>query len=319
MTTLKSIAERILKAKSVLIFTHARPDGDTLGCAMALRTALMGKGLEADVVNASEIPSKYSLFPSFAQIKKPEEINREYDAYISTDVSVESMFGDSYGLFAGRKNTFNVDHHVSNSHYANENFVLDRAACAENVYELIIDLGAEITPEIADYLMLGILTDTGNFAHSNVTENTLFTASKLVSKGARIHDISYAMFKNQKKARALLASKAYSSLRFFLDDRLAIITVTKRDLESVGATSDMTEGFIDFPLSIEGVEVAASILESKNNAYKISFRSKGKIDVNEVASTFGGGGHVLASGCMICGFYEDVKDKIIKAVSDVLV
>ena len=151
--------------------------------------------------------------------------------------------------------------------------------------------------------------------HSNVTENTFSVASKLISNGAKFHDISYAMFKNQKIERAKLYASVIDKMRLFENGKIAIISVFNSDFEKFSATQDMTEGFIDFPLSVEGVEVAVSIMETKLNHYKVSFRSKGKIDVNDVASTFGGGGHVLASGCMISGFYEDVKDKIIRAIS----
>lgn len=318
MITLKEIAAEIKKNKSVLIFSHARPDGDTLGSAMAVKTVLCALGIASEVVCASDIPDKYSIFPSFKTIKKPSEITKKYSAHLSVDISVESMFGDSYQLYAKNVNTFNIDHHVSNSRYAKYNYVEDRAACCEIIYEFLGYSGVKITPEIADYLALGIITDTGNFAHSNVTENTLDVSSKLVAYGARLHDITYQMFKNQTKTRALLFGRVISKIRFFLDDKLAIISILKEDFEATGTTQDVTEGFIDFPLSIEGVEVAVSIMQSKENTYKISFRSKGKVNVNEVASVFGGGGHILASGCMICGFYEDVKDKIIKAVSDAL-
>lgn len=318
MITLKEIAAEIKKNKSVLIFSHARPDGDTLGSAMAVKTALRILGIESEVVCASDIPDKYSIFPSFKTIKKPFEIAKKYSAHLSVDISVESMFGDSYQLYTKNANLFNIDHHVSNSRYAKYNYIEDRAACTEIIYEFIGFLGVKITPEIADYLVLGIITDTGNFVHSNVTENTLAVSSRLVAYGAKLHDITYQMFKNQTKARALLFGRVISKIRFFLDDKLAVISILKEDFDAIGASQDITEGFIDFPLSIEGVEVAVSIMQSKENAYKISLRSKGRVNVNEVASVFGGGGHILASGCMICGFYEDVKDKIIKAVSDVL-
>lgn len=318
MITLKEIARELLKYDSVLIFSHARPDGDTLGSAMAVKTALLNAGKKAEVVCASDIPAKYEFFPSFKSVKKPHEITEKFAAHLSVDISVESMFGDGYDLYIKNKNLFNIDHHVSNSRYAKFNYVKNEAACCEIIYDFIKELGAKITSEIADYLLLGIITDTGNFAHSNVSENTLLVASKLVSSGARLHEISYQMFKNQSKERAVLFGRVTSKMKFFLDDKLAVISVLDDDFKSTGATSDMTEGFIDFPLSISGVEVAVSIMQSKPNAFKISLRSKGKVDVNEVASIFGGGGHVLASGCMICGFYEDVKDKIIKAVSDAL-
>ena len=224
------------------------------------------------------------------------------------------MIADAYPLFVKSKNTFNVDHHISNENYAKYNLVIDSAANCENVYNAIIGLHIEIDKTIAERILLGISTDTGNFMHSNVTSKTLEVASKLVACGGDLHKIAYAMFKSQPKARAELFAKVISGMRFFVDGKISIITIMRKDLAEFNATQDLTEGFIDYPLSVDGVEVAVSILENKDNSYKISLRSKGKVNVNEVASAFGGGGHILASGCMISGFYEDVKDKIIREI-----
>ena len=314
--TLKDVAVELKKHASVLIFCHNRPDGDTLGCAFALKHAIeQVDGCVADVVCAQPIPEKYYPLEFIGKAFLPSEITKKYDCHIALDCASEMMLGDSYGLFVKNHVTINVDHHVSNERYAKINYVEDRAACCEIVYELINHLGREISYGVANSLLLGIVTDTGNFMHSNVTKSTLQTASELVDKGAILNKISYAMFKNQKIERAKLYAHVINGMRFFEDGKIAIISVFKSDFEKFYATQDMTEGFIDFPLSIEGVEVAVSIMETKDNAFKISLRSKGKINVNEVASSFGGGGHVLASGCLIHGFYEDVKEKIIRAIS----
>ncbi len=123
------------------------------------------------------------------------------------------------------------------------------------------------------------------------------------------------MFKKQKKARALLYADTLSRMRFLLDDRLAVLIVRQEDLKKYAARQDYTEGFVDFPLSIDTVEVSVSIMETKRNQYKISLRSKGKVNVNAVAAVYGGGGHVLASGCMLFGDVEEVIDKLQFTVS----
>ena len=123
----------------------------------------------------------------------------------------------------------------------------------------------------------------------------------------------YNTFKKQSKGRAKLFAKVMSKLRYFLDDSFAVASVFLADLNETGAKSSETEGFIDFIMGIEDVKVGACIMETSQNKYKISFRSK-KTDVNAVAGVFGGGGHVLASGCQINGEYEEVVDKITCAV-----
>lgn len=313
--TIKDIALELKKHNKILVFTHVRPDGDTLGSAFATKFILEKMGKIADVVVCSEIPEKYTIFDCVKFALTFSQVTDKYDCHLAVDCSTENMIGNSFALFSSCKNTVNVDHHVSNTRYAKHNFVEDRASCCEIIYSLSLALGVELDSNIASLLALGVVTDTGNFMHSNVTENTFSVASKLISNGAKFHDISYAMFKNQKIERAKLYASVIDKMRLFENGKIAIISVFNSDFEKFSATQDMTEGFIDFPLSVEGVEVAVSIMETKLNHYKVSFRSKGKIDVNDVASTFGGGGHVLASGCMISGFYEDVKDKIIRAIS----
>ena len=192
------------------------------------------------------------------------------------------------------------------------------AKMCEIVAELASHLGVPMTPLCANYLLLGISSDTGNFAHKNVTQATFAAAADLVSKGAEIYPIQYNLFKRQSAARALLFGRTMSAIRYFEEGKIAFISVSAEQLKACGATSDMTEGFIDFPLSVDGVEVAVCLLETGKERYKISLRSKGKADVNAVASVYGGGGHVLASGCMISGCLEEVIDKLRFTISQYL-
>jgi phosphoesterase RecJ-like protein len=192
--------------------------------------------------------------------------------------------------------------------------VLDNSSNCENILALIENLGASIDKEIATLLAMGIMTDTGNFRHKNVSANTMFSTGKMVEKGADLNSIYYHMFTKQSKQRAKLFGQTMSKIRYFLDNRFAVATIRLKDLTETKALPEETEGFVDFIMGIDTVEVGACIMELSLDKYKISFRSKGP-DVNAVASTFGGGGHVLASGCQINGDYEEVIDKITFAVS----
>ncbi len=313
MISMCEIAEKLNSHDKLLVFCHVRPDGDTLGSAFAIKRFLENSGKTVDVVCDSPIPEKFSFlgFKAF----KPSEITGEYSAHVAVDCSTENMLGDGYVLYKKCVETFNIDHHISNTRYGKYFYVDDRAACCEIVYELLTALGGEICKSVADCLLLGISTDTGHYMHSNVTVSTFKISSELLACGGDSHEIGVKMFKNQTRARATLQADIMSKMKFFEDGKIAFISIMQSDLEKFGATSDLTEGFIDYPLSIEGVEVAVSVLESRQNAYKISLRSKGRVNVNEVAAGFGGGGHILASGCMLFGFFEDVKDKIIRAIT----
>lgn len=308
--TVFEISAELKKQSSVLIFSHNRPDGDTVGSATALRLALLSLGINADIVCANEIPNKLSYLKGVTEYKTAVENAQKYSAFVSVDCSCEYMFSDLFGAFSKHQVTFNIDHHVSNSRYAKFNLVEQASATCEIIYRLILALGVNIDKDVADCLLTGIVTDTGAFYHDNVTADTLEIASKLVKYGASLHDIIKYNFKNQSKERASLYSKVISKMRYYLDDKIGVLIITKEDIEDCGAIQSMTEGFIDYPMTVDSVEVAISLLEVNKNRYKISLRSKGKVDVNEIASLYGGGGHVLASGALLNGYLEDIIDKL---------
>lgn len=312
MKTIEELSLKLKKEKSVAIICHVRPDGDTLGSALALFHALNNLGIKAKVFCDDTVPSRFFFLKSAEFVES--NLSGEFSAMLAIDCADLTRLGDFYEAFSKHKNTYVLDHHVSNTRFAKENVVIDNASNSENVLALIESLNAEITTEIANLLAMGIMTDTGNFKHKNVTANTMRSASKLIEKGADLNNIHYHMFSKQTKQRAKLFGITMSKIRYFLDGRFAVASILESQLIESGAKRDETEGFIDFVMGIEGVEVGACILEMDKNKYKISFRSKGT-DVNAVAGTFGGGGHVLASGCQIQGEYEEVVDKICFAVS----
>lgn len=307
MTTAE-ITTELLKYKSVLIFSHNRPDGDTVGAATALRLALIKKGVNADLICAYDIPEKLKYIDTASVYKK--SVDGNYQAFVAVDCSSDNVFSDLYPTFKRHQVTFNIDHHVSNAKYAKFNLVKDYASCAEVVYEIIKELGVEIDREMATSLLTGIVTDTGAFYHSNVTPDTLVVASELKKAGANLNEIIRLNFKEQPKERASLYAKVISKMRYRLDGKVGILVITKSDIEEANAVENMTEGFIDYPMSVKGVEVAISLLETGKNRYKISLRSKGKVNVNEIASLYGGGGHILASGALLNGYLEDIIDKL---------
>ena len=312
-TSVAAVAARIKKANKAAIFCHARPDGDALGSGLSLCLAMRAAGKTAEFVCEDAPPEKFFFIPEMREVKTslPQD---DYDLYIAVDcadVARMGEFGHAFSRFRG--DTVCIDHHISNKGFAKLNCVRVCSATCEIMPEVLSAAGFEITAPISNALMLGLITDSGTFIHSDVTAHTFNVAAELRSAGADVNKINYEMFSRQKKARALLFSRALSNLRFALDDRLAFILVTQSALDETGANRSMTEGFVDFPLSVDGVEVAIALLEMKRGQYKASLRSK-RVDVNAVAATFGGGGHVLASGCMIFGEYEEVIDRLTYAV-----
>jgi phosphoesterase RecJ-like protein len=319
VNTVEEIANRLKTIKSAVIFTHMRPDGDTLGSGIALSRALTLLKIPNQVVNDGEIPPKFCFLEGAEEILKKPTIDAE--AYICVDSSDEARLGylaDVYLAGAKKKITFNLDHHISNTRYAKYNYVKERSANCENIAEIISAMGVAYDRKIANALMTGLITDSGNFSHKDVNGDTFRAASAAADAGADVDLITYHTFRKQTRARAELYASVISRLRYFLDGRLAAAVIPLDELKRTGATAADTEGFVDFALGVDTVEVSASLLEVKGKQYKVSLRSKGKANVNEVAAFYGGGGHVLASGCMIFGELEEVLDKLRYTVSQQL-
>ena len=317
--TLEEIAERIKRAKSAVILTHMRPDGDAIGSALALSRALDVLGIENSVSDESDIPSNLSFLTGTEKLGKT--LFKEADLYIAVDSADEQRLGalaDDFRAVSRKKDTVNIDHHVSNTRFAKYNYVRECSANCMNIAVLVEKLGVPLDKELAQYLLLGLLTDSGNFSHDDVTEETFLTAARLVKAGADIRWLNYNLFKKQSAVRAALFADTMSRIRYFFEGKFAAIVVSREAMKKFGADNGMTEGFVDFPLSVDTVEVCASVMEVKKGQYKISLRSKNYADVNKVAGTYGGGGHVRAAGCMLFGEIEDVLDRLSYTVSQYL-
>lgn len=314
----EEIKEKLDSSQKVAVICHARPDGDALGSGIALCLALENSGKKAYMCCEDLPPEKFSFNPSFKRVQNfmPDV---DFDAIVSVDCADVARMGVFSKRFKNfKKTTVNIDHHITNEGFAKLNYVKECPATCEIMTEFMIESGYEITEEMANLLMLGLITDSGNFVHQDVGENTFKIAAYLRAKGADVNLINYNMFGRQTKARALLYGRVISKIGFALDDKLAYLVISEKDMAECGADKSLTEGFVDFPLTVDGVEVAVSILEYKPNQYKTSLRSKGNVNVNAVASSFGGGGHKLASGCMLFGELEEVKEKLFFAVSQQL-
>ena len=314
--SLGEVAKVIKNSHMVAVCCHVRPDGDAVGSLSALCLALRNAGKNVYMLCEEQPPEKLCISPvTHTSIQELPIDLKLLDLFITVDCSDVARLGAFAAQFDSYKgNTLNIDHHFSNPGFAKYNYVLsDSTATCEILPEILDACGFVITEEIANLLTMGLLTDSGNFSHRDVSAKTFSVASKLKACGADFCDINYEMFTRQTKARAVLYARVLGGIRFALDDKLAFITVTQKDFEETGTDKSDTEGFVDFALSIDGVEVSVALMEVRKNQYKISLRSK-QANVNAVAQKFGGGGHVLASGCMLNAEYEEVVERLTHAV-----
>jgi len=315
MNTISEIAGVLKRLNSAVIFTHTRPDGDTIGSGVALSRALSLLNIRNQIVNDSEIPEKFFFLQGAKEIRRFPDLDAE--AYICVDSSDENRLGELARTFlkgAGKgKVTLNIDHHISNTRYCKYNYVAECSSSCQIMAQLITEMGVPFDEVISNALMTGIVTDSGTFSHLDVNGDTFRAAALASDGGANVNVITYELYRKQSKQRADLYLSVLRDMRFLLNDRLAVVCVTQDALSSRGLKSDATEGIVDFGLTIDSVEVSVCLMEVKKGQYKASFRSK-KADVNAVAGMFGGGGHVLASGCMLFGEYEEAVDRIRYAV-----
>ena len=312
VTTLEQIAERLRRAKSVAILTHINPDGDALGGAFALARALEYIGARAQVCVESDLPSNLRFVEGLEQAqKKPVG---EYDLLVCVDCSEAQRLGglsEEFFLAQRKKiDTICIDHHITNRGFCKYDFVQTCAANCMHIATLISCMGAPFDKKTAEYLLLGLLTDSGNFSHDDVDEECFLLGAKLVKAGADICKFNYELFKKQPKQRAKLFGKVMGGIRYYHEDKFAAIIISKQMMDECGADPSMTEGFVDFPLNVDGVEVAASLMENKKGQWKISLRTKTYAEANKIAGVYGGGGHIRAAGCMLFGDVEEVLDKL---------
>lgn len=310
------VAERIAQASSVALFTHIRPDGDALGSVLALQAALKSIGKSVTVYCDSPVPARLAFLSGADKILS--QGTPIADLFVALDCGDADRLGCFSSVFLKKRNTCNVDHHLSNTRFAACNYVKGTSSTCELVLQCLRTLKIELTEEIATLLYVGLSTDTGNFSHSNTTAETFACAATLTACGVKIDELNRRLYKENPYRRLKLLGKVLSGMRSYEEGKIIVLTITSQDLASVGCSLDQTEAFVDYAISVDTAEVGIAVCEQKPNTYKVSMRSRGKADVCRACGTFGGGGHRLASGCTVCGFFEDVVEKVVKSARDEL-
>jgi phosphoesterase RecJ-like protein len=282
---------------SILILTHENPDGDALGSAMGLYLFLKKKGKDVYVGCKDRVPHFLDFIPHCSEvISLPDE--RFYDIGIIVDSAGFYRAGTEVNV--GKK--IRIDHHVGGEFYGMYDYIDPKApATASLIYELIKSWDSSaIDQEIATCIYAGLATDTGFFRYSNTTEYTFDLAKELVSYGASPHFV-YRMFSERESINKMrLISKVLETLELYEDGLVAGITIYDRFFKETGTEYADSEGLVNYPRSLEGVEVAFAIIEKPDEGvWKVSLRSKVEVDVSKIAERLGGGGHRYASGCKI--------------------
>lgn len=298
---------------NVTILTHKGPDGDTLGAGFALCYYLRSIGKNANVINSEEFPERYDFLYEGYYIQDFKE-----KMVIAVDIADTQLIGSRLSEYheEGRIDLC-IDHHVSNKYYAKYTYVNASASAAcQIIYELLKYMGATIDRQIARCLYTGIATDTGCFKFENTTPAAHIACAELMKYNIDFASINRKMFDVKSKARIAVEQSVTNNMEYYFNDRCAMITITTKLMNESGMNPSEFEGLASVPLQVEGVEIGITIKQRHEKVFKLSVRSTETIDASKFCQKFGGGGHIRAAGCEITGTLDEVKEKVISAVSE---
>ncbi len=309
------IAAALRAGERFLVASHVAPEGDTVGSQLALCLALQDMGKAVVAYNSDPIPRNIRFLPYVENVVAQIDPEATFDAAIIVDAADMSRIGAGLAEALPRcRQVINIDHHKTNTGFGDLRFVDPNAsATGEVVYRLLKAIPATITHEIAVNLYVTILTDTGSFHYTSSTPAAFRIAGEMVTLGVRPWSIAEKIYESNPAARIRLLGAVLATLEVTPGGKVASIVVSKGDLEAHGCTADLTDGFVNFPRSIEGVEVALMFREEGEAMYKVSFRSRGNVDVAAIAGLFGGGGHRNSAGCLVRGPLAEVKSRALAA------
>ncbi len=319
------IVDIINDGKKFIITTHLFSEGDAIGSELALKRFLCDLNKETVIVNNEALPAVYSCFDTDRDVKflKSKDVNinlNDFDAIFIVDVADWSQLGDFADMIKASQITkICIDHHPTNSGYADINVIVkDASSAGELIYDLITHMNGEITLDVATPLYLSIATDTGWFKFSNTSATAFKACSALIKAGVKSEIIYEKLYQNKHQSYLKLLNLALGNLRSECEGHLVWTKMTKEMIKSSGVKFVDTDVIIDLIRAVSEVEVVVVFRELGERKTKVSFRSKHTIDVSKLASDFGGGGHVRAAGASLNQPIDIVIGDVISAASELI-
>lgn len=313
LISIKQAAAFLLGCDGCLIYTHANPDGDTIGSAAALALVLQKMGKKASIFSVDGIPEKLSFLPVGDLIITEEPENPSEYTLISVDVAGPKMLN-------GAKNTafaLSIDHHKVNSIDCERLLVMnDRIACGEIIFMLMDELGVSIDKNIAECLYTAISSDSGGFRYDATKPETHIMAAKCLEAGIDFAEINRRLFECKTKPQVELIKTAYQRLEFVNNNRFAIVAIPPHEVEKCGATEMDFDCINSIPREIAGV-LASAVIRQKSDCVKVSIRSNADIDVAEIARSYNGGGHYHAAGFSHYGSFDEAVEIVRSIFSEI--
>jgi phosphoesterase RecJ-like protein len=308
------VAAALMSCNNILISVHRNPDGDALGSQLALMLALEKMNKTVIAHNLDPVPEIYHFLPASDRIRSGGTVDGAYDAIVVLDCEPPRT-----GLFDGNypaDTRINIDHHITNPREWPLTWLAPSAsATGEMVYELLQRLNVAIDRDIALCLYTAIFTDTGSFRYTNTTPKSMRISAELIETGADPWLVTENVYESFAYRRLKLLGNVLAGMERSEDGKIAWVVVTDELFRRFGATSEDTDNFVNFVRSTKGVEVAILFRQTSVSQYKISLRSKGRVDLSGLAQSLGGGGHKNAAGSTLDGTFDEVKTRVIDAVS----
>ena len=306
--------EKIRKADSIAIAGHVRPDGDCVGSCMALYQYIKKEYPEKNTaVFLENIPERFAYLYQGLDVHTEVNSDQTYQLFLALDCSDQERLGEAQQLLERADTVICIDHHISNEGYGQLNYIAPKASStAEVLFELLDE--EKIDQAIATSLYLGIIHDSGMFRYENTSRRTMEIGGILLEKGVKQSDLADRTVNGKTYVQNQILGRVLLESILLMDKQVVASWVTMRMMEFYGAVTDDLEGIVEQLRLTEGVEVAIVLHEIEPLVYKVSMRSKERVDVSRIACHFGGGGHIRAAGCTMTGTYYDVLNSITEQI-----
>ncbi|MFD0680105.1 MULTISPECIES: DHH family phosphoesterase [unclassified Paenibacillus] len=316
---LEAAAQFILTHDDFLVASHIQPDGDAAGSTFAVAWILSALGKRFTLINEGHMPDKFMYMAAGRHSIVNYEANpaaiTAYQNIISVDCADYSRIGSVHRVFTDDAQILNIDHHSTNDRFGSVNLVMDSAAATvEILYDLALQLDIPLSHELNVCIYSGLLTDTGGFRYANTSAKVMNIAADMLKRGVKGHELAEHLLEKLTYPQISIIKSSLNTLAFAHGNQVGWLAVSLEDLVNSGASSDDLDGLVNYPRNVEGVEVGLLFKEKAGGVVKVSLRSSGKVDVAQVAKTFGGGGHVRAAGCAIYGTLEEAVQQVVKEV-----
>lgn len=311
---IQSIIQQIEEGQTFLVAAHSSPDGDAIGSTLGLALALRRMGKDVVAFNADGVPDTFAFLPGASDLVRSVDADRSFDVAFILDAGDLSRVGLPVEEMCST--LINIDHHPHSDF--GDICYLDTKASATGamIHRILRAMDFDMQLDVAEPLYTAILSDTGSFRYSNADREAFSIAGELVELGIDTWEIASRLYESQPQQRMKLLALVLATLDISTCGKFASVSMTTEMLDAAGARAEDTDGFVNYPRAIRGVEVAIFFRQISDQQTKVGFRSRGLVNVGEFARELGGGGHHNAAGVVVDGGFEQIRARVVSLLLD---